>query len=329
MTGRVVGRERRDPNDLTLSPNNVRKELNEDYLKQMEESIKTTKEVLSPIIINTKNQVVAGQHRWLVAKKLGMKIECIIKEYENPYEEILDSFIENYLHRDISSREKGEAIIELKDKYDFSFREIAKLLGLPTHSSVIFWYKKVKGPKALSEEEMKKEIKEKKKSTKKKKKKKKKTIEEIVEESEEQKKIREAYAKARELYNTFGLRTCMVLGKILDHPMFRENIWKSLKLLEYARDYLPLRELENILKNLKVGIEPDLEYLKKVYSSKQEYTMRALRLRKDQIKRAKPILKRRKMDLEHMIEDALEDWIKKWENPENWETETYKPKVFE
>jgi len=328
MTGKVIRRERRDPNELTLSPNNVRKELNEDYLKKMEESIKATKEVLSPIIINTNDEVVAGQHRWLAAKKLGLDIECIVKEYENPYEEILDSFIENYLHRDISAREKGEAIKELKEKYDFSFREIAKLLGLPTHSSVIFWYKKLIGPEALSEKEMEKEIKKTKKK-KKKRKKKKKTIEEIVEETEEQKKIREAYNKARELYNTFGIRTCMVLGKILDHPMFREDIWKSLKLLEYTRDFLPLRELENILKNLKVGILPDLEYLKKVYSSKQEYTMRALRLRKDQIKRAKPILKRRKMDLEHMIEDAIEDWIKKWENPENWEIETYKPKVFE
>jgi ParB/RepB/Spo0J family partition protein len=340
MTGKVVGRKRISLYKLSLSPNNVRKELNPLALEQLVTSVKESKEILTPIIVNTNNEIVAGQRRYLAAKKAGFKdIECIIKEYSSPSEEIIDSLVENHLHRDISAREKGEAVIELHDTYNLTFEEISRVLGISL-DAVYLWYKKSKGPEALSEDQVEEKIKEireeksgtvqKKKSKKEKRKKGQKTITQIHEETEEEKKIREAYERARELYNTFGLRTCKVLAQIIDHPLFRDDIYKCLKLLEYAREFLPLRELENIAKNIKQGIPADLEYLKELYTNKHEYILRSLRFRKDQIKRAKPILKRRNISFHHMVEDAIEDWIRKWESPEEWyNLKDIKPKIFD
>lgn len=81
MPGKNVGKKYINTDDLTLSPNNARKDINEKALERLTTSISSFNEVLSPLIVNTKNQIVAGQRRWKAAKEAGIpKIFCTVKK---------------------------------------------------------------------------------------------------------------------------------------------------------------------------------------------------------------------------------------------------------
>ena len=81
MPGKNVGKKYINTNELTLSPNNARKDLNEKALERLTTSVASFNEVLSPIIVNTKNEIIAGQRRWLAAKEAGIpKIFCTVKK---------------------------------------------------------------------------------------------------------------------------------------------------------------------------------------------------------------------------------------------------------
>ena len=147
-----------DPHRLTLSPNNVRKhchdkeirmavlenygenntladkefwdELSGTRLATLVENV-SKKGVIVPIIINQDNQVVAGQRRWLAARKTGKKIPCIKKHYKSPIDEICDSLAENEGRRSVPTTDKHLALKELYDVYGLSLREISQRTGIP------------------------------------------------------------------------------------------------------------------------------------------------------------------------------------------------------
>lgn len=118
-----------NPNELTLSPNNVRRTVNEKALEMLMTSIKEVG-VLKPIFINTRNQVVVGNRRWLASKRLGLpSIPCNIKKYNNAWEEMMHSLLENDTQTYVTEGERAETIRKLHDRGGMSFQKIANVLG--------------------------------------------------------------------------------------------------------------------------------------------------------------------------------------------------------
>lgn len=133
----------KDPNELTLSPNNVRKTVDEMLLEALTTSIKE-RGIINPIFINTKNQVVVGQRRWLASKRLSLpRIPCIIKRYHSGCEEMMHSFQENSNSSPLSEEDIAKKIIKLHDRYGAPFDRIARAGGM-TERTVLRYYEQYK-----------------------------------------------------------------------------------------------------------------------------------------------------------------------------------------
>lgn len=333
MTSRVLRKVDKNPLELTLSPNNVRKDVNEKALEQLTISVVFFNEVLEPIIINTNNQIVAGQRRWLAAKNANLtSIPCIVKEYDSDKDEIIDSLVENELQRDLGSRDKGKAVVRLHEEDNMTFVEMATALGR-AESTVHGWYKEATGPEPLKPKDIKKEldkIKAKEKEEKAKKDKEKKehpSLEEVVKKSEKEIKKEESRKTAKSIYDTFGLRTANVIRRIVETPQFKNDIHKILKFIEYSRDYFKLHDLEDMYKDIKKGLPVDLEFRKEIAEKAGEYQFRTWRVPKFLLGKAKPIMKRRNVDWNVALIEALKDWVKKWSLEEDWEYDRKKKEL--
>jgi len=333
MAGKHVGKKDIKTEDLTLSPNNVRKDVNEKALERLTTSVSSFNEVLSPIIVNTKNQIIAGQRRWLAAKEAGIpKISCTVKEYKDDYDEMMDSLTENDLHRDVSSREKGMTIIKMHDKGNRTFEEISIALGRPV-STVHNWYKEATGPNPLREKDIKKEldkVKAKEKEEKDKKDKEKRehpSLEKVVKKSERDFEKEKSRKTAKSIYETFGLRTANVVRRIVESPRFKNDMHKILKFMEYARDFIPLHDLEDMYKDIKNGLPVDLEFRKELWEKKAEYKFRTIRVRKTLLGKMREIMKRRNVDWLVAIDEAFRDWMEKWSLEEDWEHDRKKKEL--
>jgi len=133
----------KDPNKLTLSPNNVRKRVDEIPLEMLMTSIKE-RGIINPIFINTKSQVVVGHRRWLASKKLNLpRIPCIIKRYHSRKEEIMHSGQENLTFTPLSEEDIAKAIIKLHDKHEQPFDKIARAIGR-SEKTVLRYYEQYK-----------------------------------------------------------------------------------------------------------------------------------------------------------------------------------------
>lgn len=129
----------KDPNELTLSPNNPRKRVDEMALEALTTSIKEIG-MIQPIYINTKTQVVVGQRRWLAAKKLNLpRIACIIKRYHSRKEEIMHSAQHNFTFAPLSEEDIAKAIIKLHDKHEQPFDKIARASGISERTAIRYY----------------------------------------------------------------------------------------------------------------------------------------------------------------------------------------------
>jgi len=317
MGSRVIGRGKDKASKFSLSPNNVRTVLDETPFLDLKLSIKEFNEVLEPIIINTKNEVVAGGRRWKAAKELDMEVDWIMKEYDSPKDEILDSLAENTLHHEMDTEDKIRAAVKLKDEYGMSLREIAPKIGV-SFETIRIWYNYAKGPKSIIPEEEKAKI-----EAEEKKKGRQTTLEEVHKEIKEKKEILEKKKKAKEIWDSISLRKASIVGRIIDSPHFTKDIGKILEFLEFARK-AKLRILEDIYKDLNKGIEVNWEFRKEISENLDQYLMRTVRMPKILMEKIKPILKRRRIDFSEFIIEASLCWLRKWSIEENWEGELKK-----
>ncbi len=80
-----------------------------------------------------KFEIIAGQRRYLAAKKAGLKtIPCIIKKYENTIDCLIESFSENIFRSDMTLMDKANATKQLMKEYDNDKRRVAETLGIAT-----------------------------------------------------------------------------------------------------------------------------------------------------------------------------------------------------
>jgi ParB family chromosome partitioning protein len=114
---------------ISIGDAKIRRELLED-----EELIASIREkgILQPIIVVPKGEqyeVIAGQRRFLSAKKAGLaKIPAIIKDVERE-EQLEIALVENIQRKNLNAIEEAEVYKRLQDEFGLTQEEIAKKVG--------------------------------------------------------------------------------------------------------------------------------------------------------------------------------------------------------
>jgi len=151
MGSRTVERGDIDPKLLKVSPNNVRTIEREKRISELSMSI-LSEGVRQPVIINTNNEVVAGQRRWLAALKANHpSIPFIRREYDSDIDEMIESLMENEHQEPLSIEEKGLAVKKLRDQ-GLTFEELSERTGIP-ESTLFNYARKVTMPSMIEAEE--------------------------------------------------------------------------------------------------------------------------------------------------------------------------------
>lgn len=92
--------------------------------------------VLEPVLVRRQGKrfmLISGERRWRAAALAGLKtIPAIVREdMEDGARRSVAQIVENLQREDLTDLEIGRAMVRLKDDYNMSQRDIAKLLGKP------------------------------------------------------------------------------------------------------------------------------------------------------------------------------------------------------
>lgn len=121
---RMIPTDRLDPN-----PHQARSELGN--LDELVASIKS-KGILEPILVRPKNnryEIIAGERRFVAAKKIGMKELPCIEMDVNDSEAIELALIENLQRKDLNVFEQSEGLKVLQDIHGYTHAQIADKIG--------------------------------------------------------------------------------------------------------------------------------------------------------------------------------------------------------
>jgi len=114
------------------NPNQPRKHIKEETLKELAESIKQ-KGIIQPIIVREKEgyyEIIAGERRWRAAQIAGLQeIPVVIRNDISELESLELALIENIQREDLNSIDLALAYNELIEKYNLTQEELAKILG--------------------------------------------------------------------------------------------------------------------------------------------------------------------------------------------------------
>ena len=122
------------------NPYQPRKDFNEEYLKELADSIKEYG-ILEPLIVtrieestefgtDVSYQLLAGERRLMAAKLAGLStVPALIKENVEEQEKLEIGLIENIQREDLNPLEKARGFAQLIDKFGLSQREVALRVG--------------------------------------------------------------------------------------------------------------------------------------------------------------------------------------------------------
>lgn len=114
--------------ELQPDPNQPRKYIDEEALKELEKSIKQHG-VLQPILfrVDEKGQkvIVAGERRYQASKNIGLE-EIPALLVEGKHVEI--ALVENLLRQNLTPMEEAEALYQMKTEFSYSDSALAKVL---------------------------------------------------------------------------------------------------------------------------------------------------------------------------------------------------------
>lgn len=117
---------------LKPNPYQPRMNVDEKTIDELAESIKKHG-VLQPIIVREKEgyyEIIAGERRYLAAKKAGLsKIPSIIKNLEDS-ECALVALVENLQRENLNPLEEATAYKKLQDTFGFTQEKMAEMLGI-------------------------------------------------------------------------------------------------------------------------------------------------------------------------------------------------------
>jgi len=119
-------------NRIKPNPNQPRKHIKEETLKELAESIKQ-KGIIQPIIVKEKEgyyEIIAGERRWRAAQIAGLQeIPVVIRNDISELESLELALIENIQREDLNPIDLALAYNELIEKYKLTQEELAKILG--------------------------------------------------------------------------------------------------------------------------------------------------------------------------------------------------------
>ena len=127
-------------NKIKPNPYQPRRDFNEEYLKELAESIKEYG-ILEPLIVtriedqtefgrDISYQLLAGERRLMAAKLVGLStVPALIKENVEEREKLEIGLIENIQREDLNPLEKARGFAQLIEKFGLSQREVALRIG--------------------------------------------------------------------------------------------------------------------------------------------------------------------------------------------------------
>ena len=123
-----------EPNQIQPSRYQPRKNIDEDSLRELAESIKH-QGVLQPIVLRIQNdtdsryELIAGERRWRAAQLAGLKkIPAILKKVDENTAAAI-ALVENIQRDDLSAIEEAMAIKQLLLKFDMTHEQVATAIG--------------------------------------------------------------------------------------------------------------------------------------------------------------------------------------------------------
>ena len=126
-------------NKLSLSdivPNKYqpRKDFDEENLKDLSNSIKE-RGVIQPIIVresnldNSKYEIIAGERRWLAARKAGLhEIPVVVTEADD-LKSLEFAIVENVQRHDLNPLEEAQGYKRLIDEFSYDQEKVSKFIG--------------------------------------------------------------------------------------------------------------------------------------------------------------------------------------------------------
>jgi len=266
-----------NPHTLSLSKNNVRKIEPDLNFKKLVDSVKGFGQIFEPIIINTKNEVIAGQRRWLASKEANLKtIPCIVVDFEDEKEEILLSWLENELQQYLDQKDKANAIRNLRLKgMDYDELEIKSGLSRASLHS-LYMLTQVPAP--------------------------------IQYKTKEEKELADNLDKEVLAHRQESLKRARLAEAFRKIPKYQKDIHELYKVQQWALDKnTPLHDVEQALKEARVDLNVDVNRRKE--KSKESRTFffqtRWSKSTRDVVfKRAK----RQNRDIHEVIENLARLW---------------------
>lgn len=122
------------------NPHQPRKDFNDESINELAESIRQFG-IIQPLVVKKiekdvptgteiEYQIIAGERRWLAAKKLGLEtVPAIIRNVSAEQEGLELAIIENIQRENLNPIETARAFARLQDEFRLTQREIASRLG--------------------------------------------------------------------------------------------------------------------------------------------------------------------------------------------------------
>src|SRR5947209_10301886 len=117
---------------IDRNPYQTRRQINEESLNELTESIRVTG-VVQPVVVrpaaNGRFQLVAGERRWLASRRAGKAtIPAVVKEISNA-QAMEITIIENLQREDLNSIEQARAFERLSREFSLNQEQIATRTG--------------------------------------------------------------------------------------------------------------------------------------------------------------------------------------------------------
>jgi len=219
---RIIWAGMMDLDKLKISESNIRKTMSKDMLESLVLSIYHHGQV-APLIVNTKNEIIGGQRRYLAMKEAGLKEAFVVKkEYKSRDEEILDSLIDDQLFERVDSREISEALNQLYRKgKGLKLEEIALRLGKTPD-----WVSRIASVSLFPEE-----------------------VEHALKSEEVPEEKKEIAHKIKDKLQSMSVRKANVVKRMLKKEPYKSDLYEQIKLIDRA-DRATLRQVEQWAKDM-------------------------------------------------------------------------------
>ena len=121
-------------NDLVRNKLQPRKSFNKENLMELTNSIKE-RGVIQPIIVRksedykNKNEIIAGERRWLAAQNAGLHEIPIVITEANDLKSLEFAIVENVQRHDLNSIEEANGYQRLINDFGYDHEKVAKFIG--------------------------------------------------------------------------------------------------------------------------------------------------------------------------------------------------------